>query len=734
LLPVLVALPLFLGFRNADPATYMAGIRIGVHGQIIDLDGGSPVRDGNNGATMQALGYRAAQEMLHGRMPWWNFYSGVGLPLAAEYQPGAFFPLTFLLLLPQGMLLEHLLLQMLAGWGTYALLRQLGLGPLAALTGGLLFAFSGTLALYQNGAAVTLPFLPWMLLGIERAFAKAEEGLSGGWRILAIALTLDLLAGFPESAYINGLMVLAWAVLRLCQTRTERRLDFIWRTVLGGTVGLALAAPQVFVFLQSLPLSFTLFHQGPSLGDSNLAPSQFVSSVIAPYPFGPIYKYAFVYPTSLKVWGGLGGYGTASVLALAAYGAIARRGPHVWLLVGWTVFALAKSFGIQPAVFLLDIVPGVMLTSIGTYGPPTWTLAIVILTAYGLDDLANAKEQRRVALWGAGFVALVVIGASFLLGAHYWNDVRAIPGLRLWMVFSLIWAVLSVLLCATLLAWPLPRWKVRVLAVLLVVESAVMFAIPTLNNPAGGTKLDLSAVDFLRHNLGLNRFYTIGPIWANYSAYYGIASINYNYVPVPLAWTSWEEKHLDGDANSLMVFFRGLHGASGKTLPQQLNANIPMLEWTAVKYVVTAPNELKSQHIAALTKVYGDETMDILQLPSFASYFETVSGSCTIEPSGRLDLVSDCTTPATLLRRELFYPGWTATVNGSDTAITMYGDIFQTVTLPRGRNVIHFHYAPPHIIWMWLTALIGLLVLAGSTFREFGVVERLLSLATRRLS
>ena len=143
-----------------------------------------PYADPNNGFTTQALGYRAALDWLNGTVPWWNYFSGVGLPLAAEYQPAVFFPATLMLLLPNGMLLQHILLQILAGLGTYGLLRQLGLGRLAAVTGGLLFAFNGALAWFDHAPALPVPFLPWVLWGVERALAKAALGMRGGWRML----------------------------------------------------------------------------------------------------------------------------------------------------------------------------------------------------------------------------------------------------------------------------------------------------------------------------------------------------------------------------------------------------------------------------------------------------------------------------------------------------------------------------------------------------------------------
>ena len=240
LVPLLVALPALVGLIGADPALEVGYVGVNFH--IHALPGLSNL-DPNSGFTMQALGRLVAVSWLRGVVPWWNSYSGVGMPLAGEYQPAAFSPLTLLLALPNGMAWRHLALQIIAGSGGYALLRQLGLGRLAALTGGLLFGENGALAWFAHSPPDPAVFLPWVLLGVERAAVQATLAAPRGWRLLGLATGLMLLAGFPETAYICGLLVVVWAVGRWAQCPPGARLGMIWRVALGGGVGLALAAP-----------------------------------------------------------------------------------------------------------------------------------------------------------------------------------------------------------------------------------------------------------------------------------------------------------------------------------------------------------------------------------------------------------------------------------------------------------------------------------------------------------
>ena len=105
LLPILVHWPALTGWLSADPIYLTAGL--GPlwlsNGVIQGLPGWI---DGNAGATLEALGRLTAHDWWTGKVPWWNPYSGIGMPLAGEMQPAAFFlPFVLLLGLPNGVLL-----------------------------------------------------------------------------------------------------------------------------------------------------------------------------------------------------------------------------------------------------------------------------------------------------------------------------------------------------------------------------------------------------------------------------------------------------------------------------------------------------------------------------------------------------------------------------------------------------------------------------------------------------
>ena len=854
LLPLLVALPKLLGWLHADPMLYFGGMS---KGYVFGLLPGTPYLDPNDGLTTQALGYRAALDWIHGEVPWWNPYSGVGLPLAAEYQPAAFFPLTLMLLLPQGFVWEHLLLQMLAGWGTYGLLRQVGLGRVAALTGGVLYAFNGTLALFGHAPAFPVPFLPWMLWGVERAYTKTALGLRGGWRLFAIALAMSLLAGFPETAYVNGLLVAAWAALRCAQTRSGKRLAYAGRITLGGAVGIALCAPQILAFFEFLPLADIGGHSS-IFGRQTLIPWAAVSSLVEPYAYWPLLGQQVQGLSLIALFSTMGGYVTLGILLLGVYAIASRFHALNWLLLAWAGLALAKTFGIEPIASIWYLIPGIAETAFTRYAAPSWEFALIVLAARGVDGLCSDRPSRA-ALLAAIAVLVTAIGAGALVYLKFLSpNLTGHVGLHYFAAASTLWATLMGLACLALLMAPPARWRQVAVAALLVVDSMLMYAVPTLCNPRGG-EVDMPAIRFLQEGLGLQRFYSLGPIQPNYSAYFGIGSINETYMPIPQRWVHWVETRLDRYAHAYEFTGTGPRRNGGATAAEELRENINSFKSAGVKYVIGSPasgnpyiksissqtassgnlplllqagqiatgtlpagltkqtvtvtgvgvvlgnyyntsdgllkltlcsgdvcetgardlkqsrdnvvfdialanplqvisnspvrytiaheggktpialwtfpttGEVQEQHLegpagalsgfglqlrlllpttAELPKeVYADEIMTIYQLPDFKPYFEALGGPCLLSATERTRVTADCETPATLIRREMFFPGWAVDINGEGSQISEYDDLFQAIALPKGKSEIHYRYAPPHVAWAWLVMLLGLTTL-----------------------
>ena len=256
IVPLLAHLPELLGWVNTYPLLFSSSLVLHPHSGILP---GRPFIDGSVSPELLSLGHRAAEDWLHGMLPWWNPYAGAGLPLASQMQPAAFFlPFILLLHFHSGVLLIKLAMQILAGLACFAFLRRLGLKSVAAVLGAVLFQCNGTFAWFSDAPMLPIAFIPLLLLGLERARTQASADHRGGEAMIALAIAFSLLAGYPETALMDGLLGLTWATLRIRGLGRRARSAFIWKTAAGGLAGLALAAPALIPFLQDLRVSALL--------------------------------------------------------------------------------------------------------------------------------------------------------------------------------------------------------------------------------------------------------------------------------------------------------------------------------------------------------------------------------------------------------------------------------------------------------------------------------------------
>ena len=504
------------------------------------LPAGLPFLDPNVGFTSEALGRLAARDWLHGIVPWWNPYTGIGMPLAGELQPGAFFlPFSLLLLLSQGILWQQISMQIIAGLATYALLRQLGLTRLAAWMGGALFALNGTTAWAPGPAAVycTLPFLPLLLFGIERA--REQQHGPASIPIIGLATSGTILAGFPEPAYISALPVLAWGLYRM--TSAQERWKMAWRAAAGVVLGLLVAAPLLLAFVDYM-------RQSDSWGVHNLGekslPAAAFSAAFMPYVYGLPGTILHSIPLS-QIWANIGGYTGVLIALLAIVGLTsksAHRGLKV-LLLAWILVAFAKTFGVRPVMALMNPIPLMRQTAFFRYAPPSWELALIILASFGLDDfLIHTPRKQKPFMIVLGLLAISV--ALAWPQRAFWERPRAfVPIAFLLLGLSITWAFGELLVAALL--WKLPHAERRrgALACLLVFDAAVMFMAPQASSTPSN-RIDMPAIQFLRDHQDLSRIYTLGPLQPNYGAYFELASINHNVEPVPKLWADYIESNL----------------------------------------------------------------------------------------------------------------------------------------------------------------------------------------------
>jgi hypothetical protein len=800
---------------------------------------GLAVIDPNVGTTTQALGHLSADDWLHGRVPWWNPYAGVGLPLAAEMQSESFFlPFVLVLHYSNGVIWLKIALQVLAGTATFLLLRQLELGWVAAFLGGVFYAFNGTFSWFGHGEIMPLAFLPLFLLGVERAVYSAREGRRGGWVVMAIALAYSIYAGFPETAFMDGLLVLLWAVVRLgCVPAASRKL-FIGKVCLGGCAGLLLAAPIMLPFFEYLRHSAVEHNdfgsRGPIEGFNGGDPANELATN----------------------WGNIGGYFGITVTFLAILGLFSGgRERGLRLLLGlWTVLLVARSIMVPGTSALFRLIPGMNLIAIYRNSSGSFEMATAILAAFAIDAWQRGRGMawRRVGVSSASTAVLVATGICYgaplieRLALH----IRRYP---VWVWSSSSSALIFLVLAAGLCLAAPTRRRAALMGAMVIAEAVGLYVVPQMAGARGRMVLDTAPLAFLKSHLGWQRAYALGGIHPNYGSYYGVPFVDHESLPVSDTWMGYVHQQLDPDADA--VTFSGDYPGPLARRAELLRRNLGGFEAAGVKYVVAPRGEYpleerttlphapggnvpvylnESQQISgtlpapadpiaklrtatillgtdggaangllkmrlcsgndcgdgeanlseamdngplsislnppvavnpaqplrytlthshsthpiaiwmypatkggiatladgktammtpevslvtndngnALEPVFQSATEDIFRLPNPEPYFAAGDGGCKLEIRSHEVVRSSCPAAGKLVRRELYYPGWRAIVNGREEQVTA-SSIFQAVALPAGEATVEFRYVPTNLGLACIAGLAGVALVAA---------------------
>ena len=659
--------------------------------------------DPSVGTVFQPLGRRAADELLHGRLPWWNPDQGIGAPLAGEMSPAALYPFILLEALPNGQTLLDVFVQIMAGAFTFLLARRLKLGLFAACVAAVLFEANGTFAWLGAGWCYPLPFLPLLLYGIELTVAPVRRERVLGTVLVAVAVGISISAGMIEVAYLDGLLAVVWALVRIAQTRAVAG---TLRLITGGVLGVMLALPILIAFEDFLLVANAGVHAG-SLADAVYGAPVVLSQIVLPYVLGPIFYHD-------------GGYAGIALTMFALCGLFGRHLRALRLMLGaWVAIAIVASSGVAWLDHILELVPGIKYIAFARYIDGSWELALALLAAFFVYDLRLDAGRLRTRYAAATATVILAVGLGVLGSQATVSDALARPGYATWCWLSAGWAAIAIAaMWSTASRGLAMRNRMLVVAAIVIVEASVNYLIPTLGYPRH-VALAEGSVTFLRSHLGLQRFISFGPIVPNYGSYYGIAALNDMELPVANNWANYLTKHLDGTATPGVFLGQSF---------DQLALNIDSYKGAATRYAVIRKANVPQFEAAFRTSsthpslAYGDDQVVVYELPHPAPYFS--APGCDLVADGRERVAAQCALPSVLVRRELFMPGWSAVVNGTAQTVTATEEVYQALPLPAGSSSIVFSFVPPFMQYGYAAFAIGLLALAYQLFEYFRLREQ----------
>jgi len=679
-----------LHLTNNDPLVWTTNISR----SLCNVACGRSAIDPNVGFITQSLGRLSATDLLHGHWPFWNPFEGLGAPLLGEMQVAAFFPLTLFFALNSGLLWFHVSLEIIAGVSTYFFFRRLSLPAGIATVGGVLFALNGTYAWLGNAVLNPVAFLPMLLWGVEVIIDRAAQPRRWGLFIMIFALALSLVSGFPEVAYFDTLFAGAWAILRLIQTQKPLRLRLVRRFVLAGVGGLLLALPALIAFYDYLKVADIGAHAATDAGMH--VPMNGLAMFFDPYVYGTLFSNGAITGT----WGVIGGYFTLSVGLLALVGLVGRdQRPWRITLGVWILINGLALFNILHFHQLLNIIPLVKNAAYPRYIMPSLELAMILLCALGLNDLAQRAEARttvRRVSWFMLAASLFITYQARRDNATYHLSSKA------HVFFYALQAVpILVAVVAVVVSYRGSRERqVVTLGALVILEALFMFAVPSAEAPKQIT-VDNAAIRFLQTHVGPDyRFYDLGLIEPNWGSFYGINELSSIDLPFPKNFTAYIQRNLYPGMTPNNQFIA--HGAPGSFASEEnaLTQHFASYEAVGVKYLtVSTGQSLDAQLIADGLKVaYMDNIATIYLLPHPTPIVSLTGGTtgCQLRSKNVNIATVTCAQTTTLLRTENAMPGWHVSINGRAAHLQTVDGTFQSVSVPAGTSTITFSFTPPH--------------------------------------
>ena len=704
-----------------------------------------------------------AQTLCRGGLPLWEPKLSNGLPLLAEGQAAVFNPfslLPFLLFSPTlAADLSIIITVLIAFTGTYWLIRQYGLHPLAAFLGAAAYSLGGVFIFHLHHLNLThsIAYLPYILVML-RSYAYSLKRKKPVMRQLAglgAVMLLQILTGHPHMTYLSWLAAAVFIISSLwgesgyvpaavstneATAAPEQRSNLhVIVTACGQLLAIGIIS-ALLCSVQLLPtfeLSQLSSRAQPYTWDA-LKESPFtikdLCHLAAPYCFGSPAEGTYQ-RTSLEqgiFWENTAYIGLIPlILALASLLDLRRR-PIAWLW-GLAVFFLLAALGPQGYVYGIfwKLCPGFNLFRCPARFLFAFSLMLALLSAFGCQRLLQNLSQRFGCRRAAALTAvLVLLTCADLACVNYqystplpssWAQVPATAG-----YLNSNSKIYTPTYCYS---WQdmigTPGWRGNAQAVLAHRDllSQDLSAVWGVHQHSDSNVLDGGlAVQAYRQlqmyqlNQLLSGVDSRGTIAVNADL---LASLNRQGVThilsyhqirnaAELAVLDAEQRFINPQFPERPLYIYAFREPLGR------------VHWTP------SLNPEPSAYIKRMQSMFNIEDNGSLYEDGSSEARNLGSAAITAEGANFLTVECHGVQPGALIIANVYYPGWQAFLDGGrEVPIQRVNHAYQAVSLPAGQHTVVLQYSPQSFARGWKISLVTVLCLfIGGCFLHIRSVYR----------
>ncbi|HSD98454.1 MAG TPA: YfhO family protein [Patescibacteria group bacterium] len=666
--------------------------------------------DGDNFHLNIPLKYFLVDSIKKGDFPFWNPYILGGMPYAADLNVGTFNPFNFLYFLfpiPRALTLHVILDLFLIGSFEFMLLKQ-KVSRYSALLGAIIFMLSGTVFLFTSNVTIlhVILFIPLLFLFVEKfTFSKKAKY----FLLLILTQVLQIISGHPQITYYTIFFISLYILF-------QKNLPFykrFWQVVFYIIFSVSISSFQLIPFFElvlhsSRPINSLAYASSGSLSISHIItiffPTFFGTKLFGTWWGSQITLFGYIsvagllfllvglFSTKFKdknffafslMLSFLLSFGKAGILFFLFY----------YLVPGWSAFRspadvfvmttfFAAIFAAEGFEYILQ--KQKMFKRINKHIVFTCTILLIFIFAIWLVT-AKAIAWTRVFMFLKN-IHTPLVGKILFYSPAKINTIFSVT------LFNMFFFTFFLLMLGLFL-WKVPRKrKAFPFLVIIFVSTNLLFF--------DKTYLQLAPLSF----------YSVRPPEIPNTILYRIFSKpvvlkqDRRYVPGPKYFYNEAQLNLNSVTDNHVVPL-GIQGVTGYT-SLVLATYEKFVESTNVTGIDA--NKLNNAKLAALSAKYIVETNkegNVIFVENKSALpiirLEEQSEKNTIfvkgDTSNKISIEVFSDKPNKLIISDNYYPGWTATINGEPTTISLYNKIFRQVNIPNGKSDVIVYYDP--FIW-----------------------------------